>query len=262
MMDAMDAVRFMGSGARRPVRDMDVYPAIDLMGGRVVRLVEGREGTERDVSGDPLALAREWEARGATALHVIDLDAALEKGDNLLVIRSLLAQARVPVQVGGGVRDEQRIDALLEAGAARVVVGTRGVRDPRWLCEVARARPKTIVLAVDARDREVLVRGWKERAGIDLVQLALQVAGFPLAALLYTNVAVEGHARGIRLRPVNSLLHVADHPVIYSGGIARPSDVAKLRARGVAGVVLGTGLYFGRLDFDAVLCAARSRRRR
>lgn len=236
---------------------MEVLPAIDLMGGRAVRLVEGREGTERDVSGDPVALAREWEERGATALHVVDLDAALEKGDNLPVIRTLVKRVRVPVQVGGGVRDDARMRALLRAGAARVVVGTRGVRDPDWLQRAASLQPGRIVLAVDARGRAVVIRGWKEAAGMDVCDLARRVGNVPLAALLYTNVEVEGHARGIRLRPVNAILRAAAHPVIYSGGVARAADVARLRARGVAGVVLGTGLYFGRLKFaDAVAAAA------
>jgi phosphoribosylformimino-5-aminoimidazole carboxamide ribotide isomerase len=235
---------------------MEVLPAIDLMGGRAVRLVEGREGTERDVSADPVALAREWEARGAAALHVVDLDAALERGDNLPIIRTLVKRVRVPVQVGGGVRDETRLQAMFRAGAARVVVGTRGVRDRDWLRRAAASRPGRIVLAVDARGRAVVVRGWKEAAGLDVCDLARQVANVPLAALLYTNVEVEGHAQGIRLRPVNALLRAAAQPVIYSGGVARAADIARLRARGVAGVVLGTGLYFGRLSFADALAAA------
>lgn len=237
---------------------MDIYPAIDLRNGRVVRLVEGKAGTERDVSGDPLAIARDWEDRGASALHVIDLDAALEQGHNRAVIRRIIRQSRIPVQVGGGVRDQARLRALLKAGAARVVVGTRGVKDPAWLRDMATRAPQRIVLAVDARGRDLVIRGWTESAGLDLCDLARRVADLPLAALLYTNVEVEGHDRGVRLRPVRDLLRVAAHPVIYSGGVSRVSDLVKLRERGIAGVVLGTGLYFGRLRFDQVLAAART----
>ncbi len=238
---------------------MDVYPAIDLLGGRVVRLVEGRKGTERDVTGDPLSLAREWERRGATALHVVDLDAALEQGDNLATVRAIVRAAGVPVQVGGGVRNARRLTALLRAGAERVVIGTRGVKDPAWLARCARRRPGRIVLAVDARGRSVVVRGWTEAAGIDVCDLARTVSPLPLAGLLYTNVEVEGHDRGIRLRPLAALLRAAAHPVIYSGGVSRTADVSALRARGVAGVVIGTGLYFGRLRFEDVVRAARRR---
>jgi phosphoribosylformimino-5-aminoimidazole carboxamide ribotide isomerase len=226
-----------------------VYAAIDLRGGRVVQLVGGRPEDERVSLPDPANVARAWVDCGFTALHIVDLDAALGAGNNTVAVEEVIAAAgTVRVQVGGGVRTAERIEALLYAGAAAVVVGTRGVQDRAWLEEVTTRWPDRIVLAADVRGDDVVVRGWTTSAGITADALLADIADLPLAGVLVTDVSREGQMTGADTVRFRHLAETSPHPVLASGGIAGPADLAALSRTGVAGAIVGMALYTGALD--------------
>jgi phosphoribosyl isomerase A len=235
------------------------YAAIDLRGGRVVQLVGGRPDDERISLPDPAAVAHRWTACGFAALHVVDLDAALGTGDNAEAITAVIdAAGAVPVQVGGGVRTTERAAALLAAGAARIVTGTRAVEDPDWLAELAGCWPGRVVLAADVRGDEVVVRGWTAGAGRSADDLLARLGVLPLAAVLVTDVTREGSMLGVDADRFARLAAVSPVPILASGGVGGIEDLAALERAGAAGAVLGMALYSGALDAAAVAREYRS----
>ena len=233
---------------------MIAIPAVDLRAGRCVQLVGGDYAQERVRLDDPVAVARDWVRAGFARLHVVDLDAATGRGSNRALIGELLrAVARetggaVPVQVGGGVREEEDIAALLDEGAAAVVVGTRAVEDEAWRETMALRYPGQLVLAADVRGRQVVTRGWSSTSTLDVGELVRDCAGLPLAALLVTAVQLEGRMEGTDLPLMEELAEQAAAPLLASGGVASADDLRALAHRGVAGAVLGMALYTGALD--------------
>jgi phosphoribosylformimino-5-aminoimidazole carboxamide ribotide isomerase len=234
-------------------------PAVDLKGGRCVQLVGGRPEDERISLPDPVAVARGWRARGFGTLHVVDLDAALGTdggtADNLELVARIAREAPGDLQVGGGVRDEARARALLDAGAARVIVGTRAVEDPAWLAHLAGRWPRRIAVAADIRDGVVLRRGWTEASELRIHDFLTTLAPLPLAGILCTDVGREGRLEGIDREEVAAVLQGSPHPVWISGGVTTPEELDFLAARGAAGAVLGMALYTGALDPDRVAAA-------
>lgn len=251
---------------------MIVYPAVDLRGGRVVQLVGGRPDAERISLADPVAVARRWVDAGFRALHVVDLDAALapdvasgtgagETADAARTgtreragarfapaLAAILSAVAVPVQVGGGVRDEAAADALLAAGAARVIVGTRAVEDPAWLEALAVQRPGRVVVAADVRDGVVVTRGWTVGTGLAAAALFERLDPLPLAGILVTDVGREGRMAGADADLFAPLVRATRHPVIASGGIKDAEDLRALARVGAAGAVVGMALYTGAID--------------
>ena len=233
---------------------MIAIPAVDLRAGRCVQLVGGDYAQERVRLDDPVEVAREWVRAGFARLHVVDLDAATGRGSNRALIGELLrAVARetggaVPVQVGGGVREEEDIAALLDEGAAAVVVGTRAVEDEAWRETMALRYPGQLVLAADVRGRQVVTRGWSSTSTLDVGELVRDCAGLPLAALLVTAVQLEGRMEGTDLPLMEELAEQAAAPLLASEGVASADDLRALAHRGVAGAVLGMALYTGALD--------------
>jgi phosphoribosylformimino-5-aminoimidazole carboxamide ribotide isomerase len=232
--------------AARP--DFAAVPAVDLKGGRCVQLVGGRPEEERVSLPDPVAVAKEWRAGGFRVLHVVDLDAALGSGSNLEFVRAIARDAPGELQVGGGVRDEARAAELLEAGADRVVVGTRAVDDPAWLAALADSHPGRIVVAADIRDGQVLRRGWTEGSGLEVLDFLGSLAELSLAGVLCTDVGREGRVEGIDREGVVRVLEGSAHPVWISGGVTTMDELRFLRVKGAAGAVLGMALYTGALD--------------
>lgn len=234
---------------------MTPYAAVDLRGGRVVQLVGGRPEHERVSLPDPAAVATRWRDAGFPALHVVDLDAALGEGDNHDAIEAILAAVDIPVQVGGGVRDDSAADRLLDLGAHRVVVGTRAVEDRPWLERLATRHAHRIVVAADVRDGSIVTRGWtaaSETTGLSFVR---SLADLPLAAVLTTDVSREGSMRGVDTELFAGLAAASTHPLIAAGGIRSVADVRTLDAAGVAGVVLGMTLYTGEIETGPLLGA-------
>jgi len=221
-----------------------IWTAVDVMGGNCVQLRGGDPKTARYIQG-PIKAAQRWADEGADGLHLIDLDAALGQGENRSVLEKIIRSVKIPVQVGGGVRDTEAVERWLGLGVQSVIVGTRGVREPDWLREITVRFPKRIVLAVDARGDEITVAGWTETSGKKLLDLARSVDDIGLASLLYTNVAVEGLLQGIDPQPIRQLCESVQTPVLVSGGLRHADDVRLAYHLGAAGVVLGTALYAG-----------------
>jgi len=235
---------------------MKLLPAIDLQQGKCVQLVGGNPEQARVRVDDPVGQATRWVAAGAEALHVIDLDAALDTGrTNRDVVRAILDAVDVPVQVGGGVRSTPAVEELLAAGAERVILGTKAVRDPEWLKEMARRFGPRIMVAVDARGGEIVVRGWREASGTKLLDFVGQVDKLGLGALLFTDVDVEGTLRGMNERLVKSVVDAAETPVQYAGGLASLDELLMLAELGVDASILGMALYTGRIDLGEALGA-------
>jgi phosphoribosylformimino-5-aminoimidazole carboxamide ribotide isomerase len=229
---------------------MKVYAAVDVRGGAAVQLVGGRPENERIRLPDPAAVARGWLDAGFTAIHVVDLDAALGAGDNADAVAAIAraVRGRATLQVGGGVRDGEAVARTLGLCADRVVVGTRGVEDRAWLEAVAAAHPERVVLAADVKGGVVLSRGWTEATGLDAVAFLEGLDPLPLAGVLVTDVDREGREGGADTTLFARLVDATRHPLIAAGGIAAASDIDALARAGAAGAVLGMALYSGRID--------------
>ena len=231
---------------------MIVIPAVDLRGGRCVRLREGRPDAETVFGDDPVAMARHWIAQGGARLHVVDLDGAFAGAprQTALIARIIAAVAPVPVEVGGGLRDRAAVDAVLDAGARWAVVGTRAALDAAFLAEICRAHPGRVIVAVDARGTQVAVKGWTELSAIDLFDLGRRAAQAGAAALLYTDVSRDGTGAGPNVADTERLARaVTPLPVLASGGVAQLDDLRRLATLpGVEGTVVGRALYTGAFD--------------
>lgn len=240
---------------------MQIWPAIDLRGGKCVRLRQGDYAQETVFGDDPAAMARLFVEQGAEYLHLVDLDGAKSgKPENLAAVRAILAAVKIPCELGGGVRDEATIAALLDAGLSRVVVGTRALREPDWFKQMARKHPDRLAIGIDARDGRVATHGWLETSDTLAVDLARQFAGEPIAALIYTDIATDGMLAGSNVAAMREMREAVTLPVIASGGVTTGDDVADLAAAGVAGCIVGRALYEGTLTLADALQAARRTR--
>jgi phosphoribosylformimino-5-aminoimidazole carboxamide ribotide isomerase len=227
-------------------------PAVDLRDGACVQLVGGSYQQERVRLEDPAAVARSWERYGFNRLHVVDLDAATERGSNENLVRTLLADSGIPVQVGGGIRSGDQVAELLDEGAVAVIVGTRALEESDWLPDLALRHPGEIIVACDVRERRVTTRGWVRTLPLDILDVVEELNAHPLAGLLVTAVHREGQMRGADLPLMEDVVDASNFPVYASGGVASMQDLRALEYRGVAGVVIGMALYTGALDPSAV----------
>ena len=201
---------------------------------------------------DPVEVAHRWKTAGFQVLHLVDLDAALGTGSNATVIAEILKTSGLEAEVGGGVRDEDSIQHLLDLGASRVIVGTRALEDPQWLEAMAFKFPGKLILAADARGRQVVSRGWTRTLTQDVGALVAGVEPLPLAAVMVTAVHVEGLEGGTDLALMSELVETTSHPLQASGGIASIDELRKLASAGVAVAILGMALYTGKIDARAV----------
>ena len=236
---------------------MIVLPAVDILDGKVVQLVGGKPGTEKVSLPNPRQVALDWERKGAPAIHLVDLNAAMGRGDNFESITSVMAKVKVPIQVGGGIRTTEVAETLLNLGAAKVVVGTRAITDPEWFSELARSNQGKIILAIDTRDGKVQVKGWKESSKIKLKDVLEATKGLPLGGVLHTNVNVEGKAKGIDIEETREFLSMCPHDVIISGGVTTMEDLTALEDVGVGSVIVGLALYLGTIRPEQVWEAKR-----
>lgn len=241
-----------------PLTGFTVLPAIDLRGGRCVRLKQGDFGRSREYDADPVARAREWERQGARAIHIVDLDGAKEgRPAQLDLIRDISRSVGVPLQVGGGIRSLEDLRAAREAGAGRVVMGTAAVVDRELRRRAVEEAGEALVVAVDARDDVVAIHGWQESSGVPVPELVEELVEDGVASVLYTDVARDGMDAGAALESTAEVARII--PTIASGGVRGAEDVATLsRMPGVTGVVVGTALYEGRVTLGELLAAARA----
>ncbi|HET9626423.1 MAG TPA: HisA/HisF-related TIM barrel protein [Kofleriaceae bacterium] len=222
---------------------MKLFPAIDLLGGRAVRLEAGERARATVFHDRPLELIGELARDGADRLHVVDLDGAFGEPRQLDLLAQLVAASPIPVEVGGGIRDRAALDAVLGLGAAFAVLGTAAVRAPDFVEAACRAYPGQIIIAVDARDGIVAVDGWTAASDITALALGQRARGWGAAALLYTDVARDGLGGGANVAATAALARGAELEVIASGGVGSLADLAALRDAGIPAVVVGRALY-------------------
>lgn len=234
---------------------MMVIPAVDLRGGRCVRLRQGRPEAETVFSDDPVAVARAWAAEGAPRLHVVDLDGAFAGTPKQAgLIEEIAKGIPVPVEAGGGLRTLEAIETLLRAGARWAMLGTRAALDPEFLAEACRRFPGRIIVAVDASEGKVAVDGWTRRLDISAVDLARRASQAGAAEVLYTDIARDGTQTGPNLTSTAAVAAAAGLPLLASGGVGSVEDLRRLALiPGVIGAVVGQALYKGAVDFKHAL---------
>jgi phosphoribosylformimino-5-aminoimidazole carboxamide ribotide isomerase len=239
--------------------DFEVVPAVDMQDGQVVQLVGG----ERDTGtayGDPVEAAERWVDAGAETLHLVDLDGAFEgERVNASAVEAICDAVDAEIQLGGGIRTADDALGLLDGGVDRVILGTAAVETPDIVTDISAERPDSVTVSLDAKDGEVVVSGWTEGTGIDPAEAAARYEEQGAAAILFTDVDVEGQLEGVRTEPVEQVVEAVDIPVIASGGVATLDDVRALREAGAAAVVVGTALYEGRFTLGEAQSAYRRR---
>lgn len=229
---------------------MIVFPAIDLRGGRCVRLLQGRADAETVYSDDPVAVARRWEDEGAQWLHIVNLDGAFgHDSPNPAVVQRIVQAVDVPVQFGGGLRTFEDVEGAMDWGVARVILGTAAVRDPGLvILAVQKFGAESIVLGVDVRDGRVATHGWQEVSEVDAVDLALDMLLHGIQRVIYTDIARDGMMTGVDLTGVAEMARRTGLYVIASGGVSSLDDVRRLKAvepLGIEGLIIGKALYTG-----------------
>ncbi len=243
---------------------MDVIPAIDLLAGQCVRLYQGDYQQSRTFSENPVEVALKWESQGATRLHVVDLDGAKEgQPVNHDVIAAITKAISIPVQVGGGLRDRDRVQQLLSLGVAHAILGTVAVENPNLVSQLAQEFPGQIIVGIDARDGKVATRGWLETSEVNSTELAQDMATRGAAGIIYTDIHRDGTLTGPNLEALRELAQSINIPVIASGGVSSLTDVLSLLAlepQGVTGVIIGRAIYTGEVNLtEAVQAVGQGR---
>lgn len=237
---------------------MQIWPAIDLRGGKCVRLQQGDYDRETVFADDPAEMAERLVGEGAECLHLVDLDGAREGSPaNLPSIIAILSSVQVPCELGGGIRDEDTIRSLLDMGLSRLVVGTKALREPDWFSKMVEQFPGKLALGIDARDGLVATDGWLETSETSAIDLAKQFDGQKLAAIIYTDIAKDGMLAGPNLQAMRTMKEAVGLPVIASGGVTTAADVAALAEIPMAGAIIGRALYEGKLTLAEALAASR-----
>ena len=241
---------------------MLVIPAVDIKDGKCVRLMQGRMDQETVFADDPAAMAQKWADAGAELIHVIDLNGAFAKcPQNIDAIRKILRHVHVPIQLGGGIRNQKTIELYINMGVKRVILGSEAVRRPDFVDEACRKFPNQIVLGIDARNGYVAIDGWIHTTRVRAMELAKQFENSGLAAINFTDIHRDGMQSGLNIIEIQELAEAIEIPVIASGGVSTIDDIHKLlplESAGVVGVIVGKALYSGTLDFKAAVIISDS----
>ena len=233
---------------------MDIIPAIDLKDGKCVRLYQGDYNRETIFSEDPVAVAQKWRSLGAERLHLVDLDgAAAGEPKNLTMVEAIVKQVGLPVQVGGGVRNQATVEKLLNIGVQRVILGTIAIEQPSLVNELSQQFGEAIIVGIDARDGFVATRGWKQETGVTAVELARKMVVLGAQRILYTDIKRDGTLTEPNYKAIAELRNAVAIPVIAAGGIASIAHLQKLRELGVEGAVIGKAIYTGNIDLKEAL---------
>jgi phosphoribosylformimino-5-aminoimidazole carboxamide ribotide isomerase len=243
---------------------MIIIPAIDIKKGQCVRLFQGRMDSETVFSDDPAAMAKRWEEEGAELIHVVDLDGAVGKRpQNTDSIRKILEAVNVPVQVGGGIRNEETIKMYLDFGIGRVIVGTEAIQNPKLVKDACRAFPDQIVVGIDARKGMAAIEGWTKTTEIQAVDLAKQFEDCGVAAIIFTDIHRDGMQTGTNINETRRLAENVSIPVIASGGVSTIEDIINLfplKEAGVTGVITGRAIYNGTLNLKEAIQISKQNR--
>jgi phosphoribosylformimino-5-aminoimidazole carboxamide ribotide isomerase len=237
----------------------EIIPAVDVRGGRCVRLLQGRADAETVFGDDPVRMARQWEEAGASRLHIVDLDGAFQGAPaQTALIADIVRAVRIPVEVGGGLREIGHVEAVLDAGASWAIVGTRAALDPVFLGDVCRRFEERVIVGVDASDGRVAVDGWTRVLDLEATALARDAAVAGAAAVIYTDIARDGTEGGPNLWSTGAVARAAGVPLFASGGVGSLEDIQQLMSiPGVAGAIVGRALYTGAVDLRRALGAVR-----
>ncbi|MGQ9820665.1 MAG: 1-(5-phosphoribosyl)-5-[(5-phosphoribosylamino)methylideneamino]imidazole-4-carboxamide isomerase [Thermogutta sp.] len=236
------------------IRVVEIWPAIDLRGGKCVRLRQGDYGQETVFGDYPAKMALHWVAQGAKRLHLVDLDAARSgSSGNLEAVRQIRGAVSVPIQLGGGVRSEETIRGLLNLGLDRLVVGTVAVNDPEWFCAMTRMFPGKLVLGLDARDGRLATDGWQRTSQQLAADFAARFQDEPIAGIVYTDISRDGMLTGPNVEATAAIQKSVGVPVIASGGVSRLDDVRRLSEAGIAGCIIGRAIYEGRVSLSEAM---------
>jgi len=242
---------------------MIIIPAIDLKGGQCVRLSQGDMDRATVYSENPAEMAKTWQNMGAKRIHVVDLDGAVSgQPKNRTAIEAIVSAVSVPVQLGGGIRDQETISAYFSCGIDRVILGTAAINDPAFLVESCHAWPKKIIVGIDATDGMVCIKGWTEKTSVSVVDLVKKIEQLPLAAIVFTDIKRDGMLTGPNIESTALLARSTRIPVIASGGVSRIEDIEALltvEQFGVTGVIVGRAFYTGNLDLRECIKLAEKR---
>ena len=232
--------------------DMLIIPAVDIKDGKCVQLVQGKPGTEQVVIENPAEVAKDWERKGASILHIINLDGAFgDKQKNTEVIKEIVNTVSIPVQLGGGIRTKEDAAELLKMGVDKVILGTMAIENPEDVAELSNQfGSDRIIIALDSKDSKVVVKGWTEKTEKSAPEFAKIFESKGAGAILFTNVDYEGLLKGFDTAPLMELLDAVNIPIIYSGGVTSLDDIKKLSLTDAYGVVVGSALYKGKIDFE------------
>lgn len=233
---------------------MRIFPAIDVRGGKAVRLYQGDYGKMTVCADDPAETAKGFREQGARSLHVVDLDGAKDgEPVNFGVIERIIAGGGMPVQVGGGIRDEERVSRYLSLGVERVILGTAAVRDFDFLLEMVRRHGGRIAVGVDVRDELVAVSGWQETTAVNGFDFCKKLRDAGVETVIYTDISKDGTLSGTNLSAYGRLSEIEGLNIIASGGISHESEIVELRSRGIYGAILGKALYSGKLSLPRAI---------
>ena len=240
---------------------MIIYPAIDIRGGRCVRLTEGRFDAETVFADDPAEMALKWAGLGAEFLHLVDLDGALAgEGKNVPVIERILQSVNIPVQLGGGIRNLETIEKLLALGVTRLILGSAAVKNPQLVEEACKKYPGHIAVGIDAKNGEVAIEGWGQGSGVAATELAKKMAAYGVETIIYTDISRDGMLSGVNVEATAALARACGVPIIASGGVASLEDIRRVKAvesDGVQGCIIGKAIYTGAVDLKAALALAK-----
>ena len=240
---------------------MIIYPAIDIRGGRCVRLTEGRFDAETVFADDPAEMALKWAGMGAEFLHLVDLDGALAgEGKNVPVIERILQSVNIPVQLGGGIRNLETIEKLLALGVTRLILGSAAVKNPQLVEEACKKYPGHIAVGIDAKNGDVAIEGWGKGSGVAATELAKQMAAYGVETIIYTDISRDGMLSGVNVEVTAALARACGVPIIASGGVASIEDIRRVKAveaDGVQGCIIGKAIYTGAVDLKEALALAK-----
>ncbi|MHC4122345.1 MAG: 1-(5-phosphoribosyl)-5-[(5-phosphoribosylamino)methylideneamino]imidazole-4-carboxamide isomerase [Planctomycetota bacterium] len=238
---------------------MYIIPAIDLIAGKCVRLIQGEYHRRIDYKEDPVEQAREFEAIGAEWLHIVDLDGArVGRPINTETIAAIANAGKLKIEVGGGIRDEDSVKKLLDLGVERVIIGTKAIGDFKWFSQTAKEFSNKLILGLDAKGSKVSIYGWTKDTSHDLLDFAKQAGQLPLAAIIYTDINKDGMMEGPNFERTKALADSVDVPVVASGGVNSVDDINKLKELGnIEAVIIGRALYEGTLSLADAIEAAK-----
>ncbi|MHC5191403.1 MAG: 1-(5-phosphoribosyl)-5-[(5-phosphoribosylamino)methylideneamino]imidazole-4-carboxamide isomerase [Planctomycetota bacterium] len=237
---------------------MDILPAIDLIDGKCVRLIQGEYNKKITYKDDPVAQAKEFCDAGAEWLHIVDLDGAkLGKPMNAEVVARIAKEVPMKIELGGGVRNEEAIIQLLEAGVTRLILGSSAIKQFDWFTEMSQKYPQRLVLGLDARGSNLATEGWLDQGSQSILDFAKQAADLPLAAIIYTDISKDGMLDGPNVERTKQLVEAVNLPIVAAGGVTTVEDIKTLKTAGIAGAIIGRALYEGSITLTEALEAEK-----